>query len=446
MFSIVGAILAIGLLIVVHEAGHYFVARWCNMRVDRFSIGFGPPILSWKRGETDFTIGPIPFGGFVQINGMTMVDEIDPDDPRQYPNRPVWQRFATIFAGPATNYLAAIFFAAFLFAVAGVTTGTSWYQVDKFSKNSSVTAELKEGDRFVKLAGKSFYRTYEGEAGAYLPGIVQTSQGEELSFTVLRKGEEVEVKVAPIPTGNVYHVVDGFIDGSTRAEGLQIGDRIVGVGDNEVLHTSVGNKEIKALSHFVQASKGKTLELSVIRDSKPLRERLKVTPTLTSPAGQPAVYGLGIRWGTQEQYRLGIELYAHRERVSVGLLAAIGHAFAYPVRQTQVIGTGLYEIITGKAKGEFAGPVGIATMAKKQFDTGWIEVFLFLMLLNVYLGLFNLLPLPALDGGRLVFLVYEMTTRRRANPKIEATVHMVGIMALLLVMVLVTYKDIAKLF
>jgi regulator of sigma E protease len=132
--------------------------------------------------------------------------------------------------------------------------------------------------------------------------------------------------------------------------------------------------------------------------------------------------------------------------VDVGFAAAVGHAFRYPVRQTQAIGMGLYEIVTGKQKGEFAGPVGIATMAKKQFDTGWIEVFLFLMMLNVYLGLFNLLPLPALDGGRLVFLIYEMTTRRRANPKIEATVHMVGIMALLLVMVLVTYKDIAKLF
>ena len=175
-------------------------------------------------------------------------------------------------------------------------------------------------------------------------------------------------------------------------------------------------------------------------------QRIEVTPKLVSPAGQPPVYSLGIREGKEQQYVLGIALYTHRERVDVGVVQGLKHAFAYPVWQTEAIGTGLYEIVTGKQKGEFAGPVGIATMAKKQFDRGWIEVFLFLMMLNVYLGLFNLLPLPALDGGRLVFLVYEMTTRRRANPKIEATVHMVGIMALLLVMVLVTYKDIAKLF
>ena len=92
------------------------------------------------------------------------------------------------------------------------------------------------------------------------------------------------------------------------------------------------------------------------------------------------------------------------------------------------------------------GPVGITDMIKRTFEVGWIRVLELLMLLNVYLGLFNLLPLPALDGGRLVFLGYEMATRRRANPKVEATVHMVGIMALLLLMVLVTYKDIARLF
>src|SRR5688572_6859357 len=120
MFAIVGAIIAIGLLIIVHEAGHYVVARWCKMRVDRFSLGFGPALVKWRRGETDFTIGPIPFGGFVQIAGMTLADDIDAEDERAYPNRPVWQRFLTIFAGPATNYLFAIVLAFGLVAIGGV--------------------------------------------------------------------------------------------------------------------------------------------------------------------------------------------------------------------------------------------------------------------------------------------------------------------------------------
>lgn len=365
MFSVVGAILAIGLLIIVHEAGHYFVARWCKMRVDRFSIGFGPPLLSWRRGETDFTLGPIFFGGFVQINGMTMVDEIDPNDERQYPNRPVWQRFATIFAGPACNYLAAIVIAFVLFGLTGIRTGTTWYSVGSIAENMKT------------------------------------------------------------------------------ANGLEVGDKITRVGDTPIYFTLEGQKEApKTLQEYVQDSKGGEMKIGVLRDGKELE--LLVTPRLKN---------LGCNWlwweskcPIEASYMLGIRLLITEERVDVGIVSAVGHAFAYPVRQTRVIGQGLYDIVTGKEKGEVSSVVGIAAVAKKQFDKGWADVLKFLMLLNVYLGLFNLLPLPALDGGRLVFLVYEMTTRRRANPKIEATVHMVGIMALLLVMVLVTYNDIVKLF
>ena len=121
-------------------------------------------------------------------------------------------------------------------------------------------------------------------------------------------------------------------------------------------------------------------------------------------------------------------------------------ALVFPVKQTELIVGGLYEWAAGRVEGELTGPVGITTAVKQQFRFGWIRVIEILMILNVYLGLFNLLPLPALDGGRLAFLTYEIATRRRANPKVEATVHMVGIMALLLLMIFVTYKDIARLF
>jgi regulator of sigma E protease len=358
MFSILGAILAIGLLIVVHEAGHYFVARWCNMRVDRFSIGFGPPVLSWKRGETDFTIGPVPFGGFVQINGMTVVDEVDPDDERQYPNRPVWQRFATIFAGPGMNYVTAIVAAFILYIAAGAPTGTSWYVVGGTVDGFPAAGLVEPGDKIVKINGNPYYYAYEGKAQKTIQEYVQESKGEPMMITVERDGSEVEIPIAA-----------------------------------------------------------------------------KKNP----------------KFGTdpdQSEYLLGItfQRMLDTERAHIGFGAAVTNAISYPIRQTKVIGKGLYDVVTGKQKGELSGPVGIATMAKKQFDIGWIRALEFLMLLNVYIGLFNLLPLPALDGGRLVFLGYEMATRRRANPKVEATVHMVGIMALLLIMVLVTYKDIARLF
>ena len=105
-FYVALAILALGVLIIVHEWGHYIVAKWCNMRVDRFAIGFGPALFSKVSGETTFQVGAIPLGGYVQIAGLNPDDEaIAADDPRSYPNRPAWQRFLTIAAGPIVNYV-----------------------------------------------------------------------------------------------------------------------------------------------------------------------------------------------------------------------------------------------------------------------------------------------------------------------------------------------------
>jgi regulator of sigma E protease len=347
MLNAIGAIAAIGLLIVVHEAGHYFVARWCKMRVDRFSIGFGPPIWKWRRGETDFTIGPIPFGGFVQIHGMTLAEEVGPDDTRSYPNRPAWQRFATIFAGPGTNYLFAIVLAIVFFAAAGVPTNR--FTVQGVNDGYDAPGKLEKGDRILRLNDKPIYHDYKGRTGDSIQKVVDATHGVPIKVTVLRKGREMDVTV---------------------------------------------------------------------------------TPRLDEKA---------------DMYRLGIELGAVEESVDHGVGTILVAAFYYPIEKTRFIAGGLYEIVTGKQEPEFKGPVGITEMIKEQIDIGPINVLAMLMLLNVYLGLFNLLPLPALDGGRLVFLGYEMATRRRPNPRVEATVHMVGIMALLLLMVMVTYKDIAGL-
>jgi regulator of sigma E protease len=366
MLSILGAILAIGLLIVVHEAGHYFVARRCRMRVDRFSIGFGPPLLRWRRRETDFTLGPIPFGGFVQIRGMNLGEETDLDDPTAYPNRPVWQRFLTIFAGPGTNYLFAIFLALALYAIAGRPSGTEWWQIGEVEAGWSAAGVLEPGDRIVKLEGKPYYARHGSDPYPSLLQVFADRPGEAVAMTVLRDGREVDVAVKSA-------LDPAYLAGTLFAD-------------------------------------------------------------IPAPLRPP-------------RYRIGVKLAiveAPREPMSVG--EVIVAAARYPVDQTRLIAVGLWEIATRQQEAVFLGPVGITGMIKKTIDIGWVRVLELLMLLNVYLGLFNLLPLPALDGGRLVFLGYEMATRRRANPKIEAAVHMVGIMALLLLMVLVTYKDIARLF
>ena len=362
VLGVILAILAIGLLIIVHEAGHYLVARWCKMRVDRFSIGFGPAIATWKRGDTTFQLAPIPFGGYVEIRGMNIAEDVDPDDPYAYPNRPAWQRFLTIFAGPGTNYLTAIVLALLLFGTAGVPSGTSWYVVNSVSPAFDAHGKLEPNDRILSLqrpgdpAPVPVYYRYQGEPAAPMGAMVHESQGAPMRITVLRDGSE------------------------------------------------------------------QTFDIRARQD-----------PDLMDEAS-----------GTQ-QYRLGITLDSQPERISVGFLSAIGYAVDYPIEQTKVSLNNLYEVITGKVEGELTGPVGIAHVVYRTLSTGWINTLELLVLLNVLIGLFNLLPVPALDGGRLVFLGYEMATRRRPNPRFEATVHMVGILLLLLVLVAVTFKDIIRL-
>ena len=138
---------------------------------------------------------------------------------------------------------------------------------------------------------------------------------------------------------------------------------------------------------------------------------------------------------------MGIVPFKEGEVLDVGIGTSIAYAAEYPIAQTKLIAGGLYDIITGKEEADPGGPKRIYDEFAKAFESGFVYGVKLLMMLSVYLGLFNLFPLPALDGGRLVFLSYELVTRRRANPKIEAMVHMAGIMVLGVVMILVTMRD-----
>src|SRR5664279_1905089 len=150
------AILSLAFLIVVHEGGHFFVARWCGMRIERFSIGFGPGILKRvsKKTGTIFQLAPIPFGGFVEIRGMNIAEEVDPEDRFAYPNRPAWQRFITIFAGPATNYISAIVVAFALYQCAGEASDYRFYGVGSIQGGYDAATKLQVGDRILAVDHK----------------------------------------------------------------------------------------------------------------------------------------------------------------------------------------------------------------------------------------------------------------------------------------------------
>jgi regulator of sigma E protease len=332
------AIVALGVLIIVHEGGHFLIARLSGMRVDRFSIGFGPTLLSFKRGETIYQIAWIPLGGFVQIAGLNPGEEgISADDPRAYPNRPTWQRFATIFAGPATNYV------------------------------------------FAAVVMTLFYLVW---------------------------GVPVEGKIP---------MVGSIKDGKPAATaGMEPGDEIMAINGKKITDTS-------QVSPAIDGSKGEAVTVDVMRAGKP--KTFTVKPEKVD-----------------SKWLIGIELWPKEEYAPAPVGQTLKEGVMFPVRYSAFILHGFREIFAGRQKAEFSGPVGIVKVMKQQIAQGWKNALQIVAIISVYLGLFNLLPLPALDGGRLAFLSWELVSRRRVNQRVEQSIHMVGMVVLLGFLVWVTAR------
>lgn len=337
MLSMVVAIVGLGLLIVLHEGGHFLVARLCGMRVERFSIGFGPTLLGFKHKGTIFQIAPIPLGGFVQITGMNPNEEFDRADPGVYPNRPRWMRMATILAGPAANYATAVVLMMFVLLVFGMPSKTQKI-LEPVAGRPAATAGLLAGDVLVDANGQTV------DADHPITDIIQAAHGAPVDIKVLRNQQPMVFHVTPEKRGTMYQV------------GIQIG--------------------------------------------------------------------------------------AIDQRTKVGLAPAMKEAIVYPYYTSVGILGGLYDMIRGRVHADLSGPIGITKQIAKAAQRGPVDYLGMLILLSVYLGLFNLLPVPALDGGRAMFLAIESVIRRRVNPKLEAMVHTAGFVLLLGVLVIVTFKDI----
>jgi len=340
VLSFVLAIFGLALLIVLHEGGHFLVARLCGMRVERFSVGFGPPLASFKRGGTIFQVAPIPLGGFVQITGLNPSEEFDKSDPMVYPNRPRWMRLLTVVAGPAANYLTAIVLVFVVLMAYGTTPKTQQID-DAVTNRPAAAAGLKAGDVLVEANGQKV------DADHLISEVIKASQGAPVNIKVLRNGQPMEFSVKPDLNKGVYQV------------GIQIGP--------------------------------------------------------------------------------------HGDRTPASIGVAAKEAVVYPYYASVDILDGLYNMIRGKVSAELSGPVGITQQIAKAASKGMVYFLSMLAMLSVYLGLFNLLPLPALDGGRAVFLGLESILRKRVDPRIEAAVHTAGFVLLMGVLLVVSWKDIRNL-
>lgn len=330
--SYVVAIVGISALIALHEFGHLVVARLTGMRVERYSIGFGPVLLKVKPGDTEYCLSAIPIGGYVKIAGMLPGEGEGKDDPRAFNHRPAWQRLLVVAAGPLTNELLA---AALIYAVAVV------------------------GLPYTKVA----------QVGEVVPGSAAALSGVRPGDLVLR------VDGAPVAT---------FQD----------------------------------LVSAVRAHPGENVALDVSRAGQEQRLWVKLgTPPLLGVAAPTRRYGP---------------------------LEAVPAALAWTGRQTVGIVTGLGDALRNHGA-ELEGPIGTVRVAAQQSEHGWESLVFTLALISLALAVFNVLPWPALDGGRLIFLLWEVVARRPVNQRVETAVHAMGFLLLLGLIAVVTVGDLHRL-
>jgi regulator of sigma E protease len=340
------AILGLSLLVIVHEAGHYFAARAFGMKVTQFSIGFGPSLVSFtpKGSDTTFQLRAIPFMAYVVIAGMNPAEEVDGNDEHLYPNKSVFARIVTIFAGPFANYVAASLL------VFGIGLAFGW-------------PEAKPTEPMV---------------------IEAVEPGTPAAKASLKAGDVI-----------------------VEADGRSI-------------------RNVKQLIEVTSPRANKPTRYVVERDGKRLPP-ITITP---KAVGDKGVIGVMPR----------IDLsYRPLDLGETSLLA-----LAYPFDLTMRNLEGIADAINRKTTEGITGPVGMGKLVAEQAERGVFAFVHVLIAISVGLGLFNLLPFPGLDGGRLAFLGYELVTRKRPNERIEVAVHALGIVFLLGVIALVTLRDIAS--
>lgn len=432
--NIIIAVLMIGFLVVAHEFGHFIVAKANGVAVIEFAVGFGPRIFHVKKGETDYALRLIPFGGACVMLGDAMMEMGDEateyDESRALSAKSVWARIAIVVAGPFFNFIIAFIFAVIIIASVGIDPCT----VDVVEKDSpAYEAGLEVGDLITKINNNSmafskeysFYNYYHGD--------------ETMNITYKRNGEKYTTTVTPVyRTSQVYRigvVVSDNVNITTVTKdspadkaGLKVGDIIMSVEGQKL-------SESLKISDIISASQGKEVTMVVKRGDNEVS--LSVTPSITDV----------------EEYYTGFDSYGYRVKQSPA--ATIGYAFKEVGYWIEVVVKSVGMMFTGKVSvNDLSGPVGVVdsvntVVEQSKPDGVWmvcLNLFNYIVMLSANLGVMNLLPLPALDGGKLLFLIIEALRGRPVKPEHEGMVHFVGMVLLMMLMVYVMFKDITRLF
>ena len=440
-------VVVIGILILVHELGHFLVARWTGVGVERFSIGFGPVLLRWRGRETEYALSAIPMGGYVKMMGEESPLEGGGspayDAARAFALKPLWARFLIVFAGPAMNLvLAAAIFAVVLGAMGRPVWSPTIGRVNEGSP--AAIAGLRAGDTIVAVDRQPVVYWEDVESA------IARSGGRPLELRVRREGGEETLSV----TARLRTVIDPIFRESREVwdigAGLQALPLITSVGQRspaEKAGLKSGDAVVQAadqplrapddLLDIIRARPGVTFPMVVERDGK--RLTLTVTPDSvkerTATGDEVTVgkiqAGLGLRADRFEPY---------------GVLAAAWHGAVRTWDMTALTVKGLWKLISRQLDlSNIGGPIQIATETTRQAHEGFLSVALFVAVISVNLGVLNLLPIPMLDGGHLLFFVIEAVLGRPLSLRKREVAQQVGFVLLMVIMVFALYNDLTRL-
>ena len=437
-------IIAISVLVAIHEYGHYIVGRWCGMKVLRFSIGFGKPIATWTgRGpdKTEYCLSAIPLGGYVRFLDSREGNVTAADDGRAFDQRPIPMRILVLLAGPVFNFLFAIFayWVIFLSGVPSLLPAVGQVEPDSYAER----AGLQSGDRIIAVAGKEAVdwetallgMLNEMVSDGRIPMQLENAAGEMRNVTI-DVGDDASRLTEP---GMIFEglgfapwrppAIVGEIsaDGAASRVDLATGDRITAVAGTEVRTSS-------ELIAAVSARPGETVRLEYYRGDEQRDVRIEI--------GSVDVDGRKIgRIGIGVQNDFGDLLYMRQ----FGVITAIREATQKTWDTMTFTVTMLGRMITGDVSiKNISGPINIAQFAGDSAERGVNEFLTFLALVSISLGVLNLLPVPVLDGGQIVYQTVELLKGSPLSERSQIIGQQFGIVALLVLMTFAFYNDISR--
>ncbi len=429
--TILAFVFVLGVLIFVHELGHFLMARRIGVRVLTFSLGFGPKLLKFRRGDTEYCISAIPLGGYVKMAGETP-DEVRTGAPDEFLSKSKWQRFQVLVMGPVMNLvLALVVMTVVLYQGAQVAKSDQEAPViGSFSTNSVASAAgLQVGDRIVSVDSKPV-ATWEQYRMQIIPKAKRT-----VTIGFDRDGKLMERQVVPLAV-NKFEMGDIGINPIMRPQITEVrhGEAAeqAGLKPGDIILAAAGERGV---------SQPRVLELIKQHQDKPLPlEIQRGTETLVVTVTPRYLENL------EPKVRVGAVIYPFELRtIEPGPIEAVKLSFEKNWEWSKLIVTTLAGLFTRDTSvKQLMGPVAIADLSGEAASAGLIPLFTLMALISLNLGLLNLMPIPVLDGGHIAILALEGLSRRDFSMKVKEKMLLAGFVLLLMLMVTVIYNDLAR--